>query len=412
MEIEKTLVSAWLNGRGLETLHEMRPDWFENPQYRILCESVQEMYSDNETISPLTVHRKTGITAYDIATITGVYMAQDVNSLAAIVRQDYTKRSIVNICTDFAQGKFEDPFEAIELIQGKIDVLRLTDNKQFKQLYDICIERASELDERRKKDVKTIGLPSGFNQLDKYIGGFVAGESIVVAGRPGMGKTAFAVSIGISHATISKLHKVVMFSFEMSNTQVADRVLSMTSRIDNLKIRQANIDDFEMGNIFTGIHNLDIDFEIEDSTHLTVDQIAAKVKAMKKRPTLVIIDYIGLVKSQSGRNREQEISYISRKCKMIAKDNDCTVMPLSQLNRDTEQGSSRPKLSNLRESGAIEQDADTVLFPYRPAYYRAQNGEQTPDIEDDAEIIIGKCRNGITGSIGVRFQGSTVTYLP
>jgi replicative DNA helicase len=144
---------------------------------------------------------------------------------------------------------------------------------------------------------------------------------------------------------------------------------------------------------------------------LDIAQIKTRIKTMKVKPTLVIIDYMQLVKSTGGKNREQEIANISRQCKLIAKECGCTVMPLSQLNRGTEEGNSRPKLANLRESGAIEQDADTVLFPYRPDYYEAQkNGGNPPELED-AELIISKCRNGMTGTLQCNFMGKTVEYI-
>lgn len=198
---------------------------------------------------------------------------------------------------------------------------------------------------------------------------------------------------------------------EMSKEQLADRILSSLGNVDNLKVRNADVNEIELEWIAKGLLELDIDFTIEDSTTLNIDQIKMRLKTMKNKPTLVIIDYMQLIKATGGKNREQEIAYISRQCKLIAKECNCTVMPLSQLNRGTEEGNSRPKLSNLRESGAIEQDADTVLFPYRPEYYEAQkNGGNTPPIED-AELIIGKCRNGMTGTLKCQFRGNTVEYI-
>jgi replicative DNA helicase len=245
--------------------------------------------------------------------------------------------------------------------------------------------------------------------LDKYIGGFVPGENVVVAGRPGMGKTAFAVSIGIAHAKLGG--RVIMFSMEMSKEQLADRILSSLGRVDNLKVRNADVNEFELENIARELLLIDYKFQIEDSTMLDISQIKTRIKTMKIKPTLVIIDYMQLVKSTGGKNREQEIANISRQCKLIAKECGCTVMPLSQLNRGTEEGNSRPKLANLRESGAIEQDADTVLFPYRPDYYEAQkNGGNPPELEN-AELIISKCRNGMTGTLQCNFMGKTVEYI-
>ena len=302
-----------------------------------------------------------------------------------------------------------DIMDTIAGTQKMLDELQMLEDGKATDLIHLLGERFDNLEKRSKAEIKIIGHPTGYNTLDKYIGGFVPGENVVVAGRPGMGKTAFAVSIGIAHA--KRGGKVVMFSMEMSKEQLADRILSSLGNVDNLKVRNADVNEIELEWIAKGLLELDIDFTIEDSTTLNIDQIKMRLKTMKNKPTLVIIDYMQLIKATGGKNREQEIAYISRQCKLIAKECNCTVMPLSQLNRGTEEGNSRPKLSNLRESGAIEQDADTVLFPYRPEYYEAQkNGGNTPPIED-AELIIGKCRNGMTGTLKCQFRGNTVEYI-
>lgn len=411
IDIEKRIVGAWLMQHYQELVLNVIPEWFTDEQLKQICMTIKAMYSDGEYIDSMTVMRKNKQLVKSIAEATSAYSGENIIRYIAILHQEYTRRQAVQTFTEAAQKiQISDDIQSdLMEISGKINEWQLTESGKAVELPVLLHDRYQDLEKRSKAEIKTIGLRTGFAALDKYIGGFVPGENIVIAGRPGMGKTAFAVSIGISHAKHGG--SVVMFSMEMSREQLADRVLSMAGNVDNLKVRNAEVSEYDLKSILNGIQSIEIDFSIEDTTALNIDQIKARIKVMRKKPTLVIIDYMQLVKSLGGKNREQEIAHISRQCKMIAMECNCTVMPLSQLNRGTEEGNSRPKLSNLRESGSIEQDADTVLFPYRPDYYEAQkNGTNPPEIEE-AELIISKCRNGMTGTLPIRFRGRTVEYL-
>ena len=408
---EQTIIGTWLQRNYLELTAVTRAEWFQDPDMRALCLIIQDMYANNEYIDNVAVVQKNKKLAVAIATANQFVDFSNLNRHVQYLHQEWVRRTLTQSMTNSVKIMQEggDIMETIAGAQKMLDELQLVESGNATDLIPLLGERFDNLERRSKAEIKTIGHPTGSITLDKYIGGFVPGENVVVAGRPGMGKTAFAVSIGIAHA--KKGGRVVMFSMEMSKEQLADRILSSLGNVDNLKVRNADVNEIELEWIAKGLLELDIYFTIEDSTTLNIDQIKMRLKTMKNKPTLVIIDYMQLIKATGGKNREQEIAYISRQCKLMAKECNCTVMPLSQLNRGTEEGNSRPKLSNLRESGAIEQDADTVLFPYRPEYYEAQkNGGNTPPIED-AELIIGKCRNGMTGTLKCQFRGNTVEYI-
>ena len=408
---EQTIIGTWLQRNYLELTTVTRAEWFQDRDMKALCIILQAMYANNEYIDNVAVVQKNKKLAVAIATANQFAVFEDLTRYVQYLHQEYVRRTLVDSMTNSVKFMQDggDIMETISNTQKLMDELKLVESGSASDLIPLLSERLDSLEQRSKAEIKTIGHPTGYTFLDKYIGGFVAGENVVVAGRPGMGKTAFAVSIGIAHA--KRGGRVVMFSMEMSKEQLADRILSSLGNVDNLKVRNADVSERELERMADGLMELNIDFTIEDSTTMNIDQIKMRLKTMKNKPTLVIIDYMQLIKATGGKNREQEIAYISRSCKLMAKECNCTVMPLSQLNRGTEEGNSRPKLSNLRESGAIEQDADTVLFPYRPEYYEAQkNGGNTNPIED-AELIIGKCRNGMTGTLKCQFKGNTVEYL-
>lgn len=408
---EQIIIGTWLQRNQLELTAVTRAEWFNDPDMKALCLIIQAMYANNEYIDNVSVVQKNKKLAVAIATANQFAEFGSIARNVQFLHQEWIRRTLVESMTKSVKFMQDggDIMESIATTQKMLDELQMLEDGKATELIPLLAERLDSLEQRSKAEIKTIGQPTGWMTLDKYIGGFVPGENVVVAGRPGMGKTAFAVSIGIAHA--KRGGSVVMFSMEMSKEQLADRILSSLGNVDNLKVRNADVNEIELEWIANGLMQLDIDFKIEDSTTLNIDQIKMRLKTMRNKPTLVIIDYMQLIKATGGKNREQEIAYISRQCKLIAKECNCTVMPLSQLNRGTEEGNSRPKLSNLRESGAIEQDADTVLFPYRPEYYEAQkNGGNTPPVED-AELIIGKCRNGMTGTLKFQFRGKTVEYI-
>lgn len=407
---EHILLGGFMWNQGAMWLNQTRPEWFSTIGHQHICATVQRMFAENKHVDLTSVCNeiKNLVQPHEVAEIYTAYSGQEISQHWAVVRQEFTRREITKLLEAISDTiSTSDPYTLLNTLQSSLDGLQLTESGQSVKLDTLLEQRLENLADRRKKKIKTVGVPTGYAKLDRYIGGFVPSETVVVAARPGMGKTAFAVCIGLAHARQGG--RVLMFSIEMSKEQLGDRILAQAGQMDNLAIRAAEMTDYQFEAIASGMDDYKLNFEIEASPHITIDQIRARVKCMNPRPTLVIIDYLQLVHSVGKRNREQEISYISRQCKLIAKDCGCTVMPIAQLNRETEDGNPRPRLKNLRESGAIEQDADTVLFPFRPQYYN--NEKDLPDIEEDCQLIIAKCRNGMTGNLELFFRGKTVEYL-
>jgi len=408
IDSEEILLGGFMFNQGLDWQSKTRPEWFSNSTGVVICETIQRLHSENKTVDLSSVVFQSGLNAVTVSEIYNKYSGQELSYHWAIVRQEWTRRHGEKVLQELSYKiQTSDPFEILKELQGQIDLLQLTESGQGISLGNLLTERAANLATRKNNQLKTVGLPSGYARLDKFIGGFVPGELIVLAGRPGMGKTALAFCLAIQHCRYGG--RVMFFSIEMNKEQLGDRGLALIGQIDNLRIRAAEVSDEEIERINRNIYSYNLPFEIETSATITIDQIRARVKCMNPRPTLVVIDYMQLIHGQGKKSREQEVSYISRQCKLIAKDCKCTVLALSQLNRETEDGNTEPKLKNLRESGAIEQDADTVMFPYRPAYYG--NKEEIPEIEEDPKIIIAKCRNGMLGNVPVSFRSKTVEYF-
>jgi len=346
------------------------------------------------------------MTPYEIASITeSVSSDVNINFHIRLLQQEYVKKELNKVCATIHLNPNDEPFEDIKALKKAISELELTQEHKLSNLKILAENRIEDLETRRNQTIKTVGKASGFAKLDRYIGGLVPGELIICAGRPGMGKTAFAVNLGLAHC--KQGGRVLMFSIEMPENQITDRVLAGETGLDNYHIRNAELSDWDMKNL----KNIDLPegFYINDDSRLTIDKIGAVVKSLriKYNISFVIMDYLQLITAELRRNREQEVAYISGECKRIAKESGVCVMALAQLSRKVEErGSKIPMLADLRESGSIEQDADIVLFPFRPQYYDKEQAEIEP-----AELHIAKCRNGQTGFLNMEFKGKTTQYL-
>jgi replicative DNA helicase len=249
------------------------------------------------------------------------------------------------------------------------------------------------------------GKPTGWNRLDRVIGGWNKGDVVIIAGRPGSGKTSIALTFILNAAKLGS--KCLFLSLEMSNEQIAKRYMSLISSVTNGKIRSGNLDKRDIETLAVAIVNDDNVFHIDDEAIVDINTIKSKVKIHKAKFGLdvLVIDYLQLIKGNK-QNREQEISDISRNLKVLAKELDITVIALAQLSRKCEErADKRPMLSDIRESGSIEQDADVILFPFRQNYY----DRQLLDIED-SELIVAKNRHGEVGMIETEFIPSRTFY--
>jgi replicative DNA helicase len=337
---------------------------------------------------------------------------------ARIILQKYIQRSLIKISNDIIEEAYSDA----------TDVFDLLDNAEAK-LYEVTqgnlkrsAETAQNLVIQAKKRIEEIsnkeglsGIPSGFDKLDKLTSGWQPSDLIIVAARPGMGKTALTLSMARNIAVNSEI-PVAFFSLEMSSVQLITRLISSETGLSSEKLRTGKLEKHEWEQLNVKVKTLEkAPLFIDDTPSLSIFDLRAKARRLASQHgiKLIIIDYLQLMTaggSQKGGNREQEISTISRNLKALAKELNVPVIALSQLSRavETRGGSKRPILSDLRESGAIEQDADIVSFIYRPEYYKIDewdDEERTPT-QGQAEFIVAKHRNGGLENIRLKFVGA------
>jgi replicative DNA helicase len=341
-----------------------------------------------------------------------VASAAHIESHSYIIKQDAIKRQTIDLCMGVISKAYdgEDAFEVLdELSTGVINI-----NASIKHGRGTTLKTAVENEQKAICEMvenggALLGLPTGFNGLDKCLGGWQRSKLTVVAGRPGMGKTAFVVMTGLHAAKQGK--RVLLFSLEMSKSELANRVICHEAQLNNNKLKKpSDLTSAELKSI-TDVVSTD-NLIIDDTASMTIDRIHAKAKSLHIEGELdmVIVDYLQLMSGKEG-NREQQISAISRGCKTLAKDLDIPVIALSQLSRsvETRGGDKRPILSDLRESGAIEQDADNVVFIYRPEYYGIEVDENNNSVKGLVEFIVAKARGGSLETTRAKFDGATST---
>ena len=332
-----------------------------------------------------------------------VFTAAHIGYHARIVHQKYMQREIIRISTELQNRAFDDSNDVSELFEyAECELLKITGQIQNKEavklgkVIDLVLDKILKIQNR---EIELIGQPSGFTGMDRKTGGFKDGELVIIAGRPSMGKSALALQIAINAATRNR--PVALFSLEMSDESLAQRTISGLSGKTNVQLMEGSCDVQELYK--QTAESLNLPVYIDDSGTLTIMELRAKTRKLilKYGIKMLIVDYLQLMEG-AGQSREQEVSKVSRGLKAISKEFSIPVIALSQLSRKCEErADKRPMLSDLRESGAIEQDADVVGFVYRPAYYRiatCQIDSSEVSSEGVIEFIIAKNRNGATGS--------------
>ena len=291
------------------------------------------------------------------------------------------------------------------------DIMQNKNQKGYSVIKDILVESFAEIEKLYNQKEPITGIPTGFADLDYKTAGLHNSDLVLVAARPAMGKSAFALNIATNAAVQAKV-PVVIFNLEMSKSQLVSRILCSEAMVDSNKVRTGKVEEDDWVKLATALGPLsEAPIYIDDTPGITVTEIRAKCRKLKieKNIGLIVIDYLQLIQGSGKRNasREQEISEISRSLKILAKELDVPVIALSQLSRAAEQRADhRPMLSDLRESGAIEQDADIVMFLYRDDYYN-------PDSEKKniAEVIMAKHRAGSTGTVELLWLGSYTKFV-
>jgi len=420
-DMERNVLGALLiEGNKQHFISELRPEYFFDPINQDICKALCEMYTERMQIDISTVARyckqnKYLATPLDIGTIAaGIHSGANIDTHIKFLYQLFGLRKIANLGTQLhreAMTEGSDPFKLADQAQAEIDafVNNLSrDPVQLGRMVSKEVQRISNAGEA------PLNLLSGWFELDRVTNGMPAGELWVLAGRPGMGKTAMAVALLQSHCRAGG--KGIMFSLEMENSALAQRIISGETGIASYQLRKGNLGEPEIRKMLSYTDEADsLPVWFEDTPHTTIEKIRARVKTMKQKHgiTCVVCDYLGLVTpTDSKQIREQQVAHISKTAKQIAKECGVTFIMLAQLNRQSEQrADKRPMLSDLRESGAIEQDADLVMFPYRPAYYGQEEGAPAGPTEEAAELIIAKNRNGAANmSLPLTFIPQLASY--
>lgn len=425
-ELEEAVLGAMLIDRDAvsEIIDILKPESFYLDAHQTVYRAIMTLFERSEPVDILTVTealRKSGELemaggAYFIAELSNkVTSAANVEHHARIVSQKHIQRELISISTTIIKDAYEDTTDVLELLDRSEQALFGVAEQNLRRSYDdmksLITKAIKEIDEVRQHEDSLTGIPSGFTNLDRLTSGWQKSDLIVVAARPGMGKTAFTLALG-RNAAVDFKKPVALFSLEMSSVQLVKRLISMETELTGDKIRKGNLAEHEWIQLTKMTGALaDAPIFIDDTPALNIFELRAKCRRLKQKHDvqLIVIDYLQLMSgTPNGKqgNREQEISNISRSLKSIAKELNVPVIALSQLSRavETRGGIKKPMLSDLRESGAIEQDADMVIFLYRPEYYgltQDENGAQLPP--GYAEVIIAKHRNGALENVPVRF---------
>ncbi|MHB8231824.1 MAG: replicative DNA helicase [bacterium] len=329
----------------------------------------------------------------------------NIEQYSKIVKEKSTLRNLINASNKIRQKCYEqndDVEDIIDFTEKTIfDATEKDAPKNYVEVYPLIIDYFKKLTSKKNEEDVITGIHSGLNYLDEYTNGFQPSDLIIIAGRPSMGKTALSLCIA-KNIAVKKI-PVAFFSLEMSKEQLATRLLAMTAKIDSSFLRRGKIHNPDIENIHKALEILeDIPIYIDDSAGITVTELRAKTRRLKREKgiSIVIIDYLQLMKaSHNIESREQAIADISRSLKGLAKELNIPVIALSQLNRMVESRQDRkPQLADLRESGAIEQDADLIMFVYREEVYKKDT-----ENKGIAELIIGKQRNGPTGIVKLSY---------
>ena len=428
-ELEEAVLGAIMLEKGaFDVVSEIinTPECFYNPQHQRIYSAMMGLAQKNMPIDMLTVveelRRRNELEMvegpYTVARLTNaVVSSAHIETHARILIQKFVQRELIRISSEVLNDSYEDSADAFNLLdeaEAKLfDISNSFAKRNFDEISNVLTATVNRIEELRNKTEGLSGVPSGFTHLDKITNGFQPTDLIIIAARPSVGKTAFALNLARNAAMHPvRPTPVAVFSLEMSNGQLVQRILSATSEIHMEKIARGQLADYEMEQLYAkGITKLaNAPILLDDTAALNVFELRAKARRMvnKHKVGMIIIDYLQLMSGSSenrNMNREQEISNISRSLKGLAKELNIPIIALSQLSRAVEsrkEGNKIPQLSDLRESGAIEQDADMVMFLYRPEYYEINQNEHGEANKGETLIKIAKHRNGSLDMVKLR----------
>jgi len=430
LDLEEAVLGAMMiDKKGVDDVIDiLQPDAFYKDAHKHIYEAIVQLFNDTQPIDLLTVSAQlkknaklemAGGDFYLIQLTQKISSSAHIEFHSRIILQKFIQRSLIRISAEITEEAYDETTDVFDLL-----------DKAESKLYEVTqgnIKRSSETAQslviQAKKRIEEIagkeglsGVATGFHDLDKLTSGWQPSDLIIIAARPGMGKTAFVLSMARNIA-IDFGHPVALFSLEMSSVQLITRLISSETGLPSEKLRTGKLEKHEWEQLSIKVKDLEkAPLYIDDTPSLSIFDLRAKARRLSSQfgIRMIIIDYLQLMTAggngKNGGNREQEISTISRNLKALAKELMVPVIALSQLSRavETRGSSKRPLLSDLRESGAIEQDADIVSFIYRPEYYKIEewdDDEQSPT-QGQAEFIVAKHRNGGLDNIRLKFIGS------
>lgn len=425
-DAEKSVLGSILLDKDAlyEVLEILKPEDFYNEMHKEIFSAIIELYRKSQPVDILTVSEElkkrkslemVGGRAYIALLSTVVPSTSNAGEYAKIVAEKAILRKLIGTASDIIEKGYQEKMDSSEVLdfaeRGIFEIAQSRQTKDFALIKDVLWENIAKIDEMSKLEGNLTGLTTGFIDLDARTSGLQKSDLIMLAARPSMGKTAFALNIA-QQAAIKSKAKVLIFSLEMSRDQLGQRMLSMESRIEMQKLKTGNLERKDWDQIHLALDTLSrTSIYIDDTPGITAMEIKNKCRRLKaeKGLDLVVIDYLQLM-SFEGRaeSRQQEITALSRFLKQLAREMDCPVIVLSQLSRAPEQRQDhRPILSDLRESGSIEQDADIVMFLYRDEYYNPE----TTDKPNICEVNIAKQRSGPTGSLELTWLGKYTRFV-
>ncbi|NBU46733.1 MAG: replicative DNA helicase [Flavobacteriales bacterium] len=425
IDIEQVVLGAMMLEKNAvnDTIDVLHHNSFYDPKHQYIYKAIRELFAATSPIDLVTVTSKlqkngeleaAGGAAYISSLTNRVASSAHIQFHARIIAEKYIKRELIRVSSEIIRDAYDDTQDVFDLLNsaesGLFQIAENNMSKQVASMQNVVREAIQEIEKAAQNSDGISGVPTGFFELDKITSGWQRSDMVVLAARPGMGKTAFVLSMARNTAVDYGMG-VAIFSLEMSSVQLVKRLIASESRLSAEKLRKGDLKDYEFQQLHSRISKLaTAPIFIDDTPGISIFDFRAKCRRLKAQHNidLIIIDYLQLMSAKDGKgggNREQEISTISRSIKEIAKELNVPIIALAQLSRSVEQrgGDKRPQLSDLRESGAIEQDADIVSFIYRPEYYGLIKDDDGNANQGVGEIIIAKHRNGALDRVRLRF---------
>ena len=426
IEAEQAVLGSMLTDKDavISAIEVLKEDDFYRTDNRSIYEAILNLYNRAEPIDIITVKAEleslgkfdqVGGLEYLASLPDKVPTTANAMKYIKIVEEKSTLRNLIKTANEIIELGYDPTEDVSDIMEGAekkiFNIMQNNDKKSYAPIKDILVDSFTQLEELYNRKQHITGVPSGFVELDYKTAGFHGSDLVLIAARPAMGKSAFALNIATNAAVRANV-PVVIFSLEMSKEQMVNRILCSEAMVDSNKVRTGKLEEDDWTKLAGSIGPLsESEIYIDDTPGISVMEIRAKCRKLKleKNIGMVVIDYLQLVQGSNKRNgsREQEISEISRSLKILAKELNVPVIALSQLSRAVEQRPDhRPMLSDLRESGAIEQDADIVIFLYRDDYYNKDSEKK-----DIAEVIIAKHRGGSLGTVELLWLGSYTKFV-